>query len=45
MIGVEGVKTTLKVGGAEHTLSNISGIIENTVFVWIDEISVSQWRI
>ena len=34
------VKTTLKVGGVEHILSSISEIIENTVFVYLDEISV-----
>ena len=33
MVDVEGVKTTLKVGGAKCILSNISEIIEDTVFV------------
>ena len=33
IVDVEGVKTTLKVGGAEHILSNISEIIEdNSIF-------------
>ena len=33
IVDVEGMKTTLKVGGAEHILSNISEIIEDIVFV------------
>ena len=33
MVDIEGVKTTLKVGGAKHILLNISEIIEDTVFV------------
>ena len=33
MVDVEGVKTTLKVGGVKHILLNISGIIEDIVFV------------
>ena len=31
MVGDEGVKTTLKVGGAKHILLNISKIIKDTV--------------
>ena len=34
------VKTTLKVGGVKHILLNISEIIEDVVFVEIDEICV-----
>ena len=30
---VNGVKTTLEIGGAEYILSNISEMIEDTVFV------------
>ena len=33
MVDVEGVKTTLKVGGVKHILLNISEIIEDIVFV------------
>ena len=33
-------KTTLKVGGMKHILLNISEIIEDIVFVYIDEICV-----
>ena len=33
MVDIEGVKTILKVEGAEHILSNISKIIEGTIFV------------
>ena len=33
MVDVEGVKTTLKVGGMKHILLNISEIIEDIVFV------------
>mgnify|MGYP004577290855 CR=1 FL=1 len=33
VVNVEGVKTTLKVGNAEHILSNISEMIEDTVFL------------
>ena len=33
MVDVEGVKTTLKVGGVKHILLNISKIIEDIVFV------------
>ena len=33
MVDVEGMKTTLKVGGAKHILLNISEIIEDIVFV------------
>ena len=40
MVDVEGVKTTLKVEGVKHILLNISGIIEDIVFVYIDEICV-----
>ena len=40
MVDVEGVKTTLKVGGVKHILLNISEIIEDIVFVYIDEICV-----
>ena len=32
MVDVEGVKTTLKVGGAKHILLNISAIIEELSF-------------
>ena len=32
MVDVEGVKTTLKAGGVEHILLNISEIIEDIVF-------------
>ena len=32
MVDVEGVKTTLKVGGAKHILSNILKTIEDTDF-------------
>ena len=38
MVDVKGVKTTLKVGGVKHILLNISGIIEDIVY--IDEICV-----
>ena len=34
------VKITFKVRGAKHILLNISEIIEDIVFVYIDEISV-----
>ena len=37
---LKGVKTTLKVGGVKHILLNISEIIEDIVFVQIDEICV-----
>ena len=40
MVDVEGVETTLKVGGMKHTLLNISEIIEDIVFMYIDEICV-----
>ena len=40
MVDAEGMKTILKVGDAKRILSNISEIVEGTVFVWIDEISV-----
>ena len=40
MIDVEGVKTTLKVGCVKHILLNISEIIEDIVFVYINEICV-----
>ena len=40
MVNVEGVKTTLKVEDAKHILLNISEIIEDIVFVYIDEICV-----
>ena len=33
MVDVEGVKTTLKVGGVKHISLNISEIIEDIVFV------------
>ena len=33
MVNVEGVKTTLKVGGVKHILSNISEMNEDIVFV------------
>ena len=33
MVDVEGVKTTLTVGGMKHILLNISEIIEDIVFV------------
>ena len=33
MVDVEGVKTTLKVGGVKHILLNISEIIKDIVFV------------
>ena len=33
MVDVEGVKTTLKVGGVKHILLNISEIIEDIIFV------------
>ena len=39
-VNIEGVKTTLKIGGAKHILLNISEIIEDIVFVYIDEICV-----
>ena len=40
MVDVEGVKTTLKVGVVKYILLNISEIIEDIVFVYIDEICV-----
>ena len=40
MVDVKGVKTTLEVGGVKHILLNISEIIEDIVFVYIDEICV-----
>ena len=40
MVDVEGVKTTLKVGVMKHILLNISKIIEDIVFVYVDEICV-----
>ena len=41
IVDVEGVKTTLKAGGPEYILSNISEITnEDTIFVQIGEISV-----
>ena len=40
MVDVEGVKTTLKVGSVKHISLNISEIIEDIVFVYIDEICV-----
>ena len=33
MVDVEGMETTLKVGGMKHILLNISEIIEDIVFV------------
>ncbi|KAK1123726.1 hypothetical protein K0M31_008423, partial [Melipona bicolor] len=37
---IEGMKTIkLKVGGAKYVLSNISEMIKNTIFVYVDEIS------
>ena len=33
VVDVEGVKTTLKVGDVKHILLNISGIIEDIIFV------------
>ena len=40
MVDVEGVKTTHKVGVVKYILLNISEIIEDIVFVYIDEICV-----
>ena len=40
MVDVERVKTTLKVGGVKRILLNISEIIEDIVFVLIDEICI-----
>ena len=40
MVDVEGMKTTLKVGDMKHILLNISEIIKDIVFVYIDEICV-----
>lgn len=45
MLDAEEVKTILKVEGAKHILLNILEIIEDIVFVYIDEISVFKWRI
>ena len=41
MVDVKGVKTTLKVGMAKYIFLNISEIIEDVVFEYIDEIMCS----
>ena len=38
MVDVEGVKTIVKAGATKHILLNISEMIGNIVFVYIDEI-------
>ena len=45
MVDVKGRKSTFKVGDAKHILLNISEIIKDIVFVYVDEISVFQRQI
>lgn len=45
IVDVEVVKSTLKIEGVEHILSNVSKIIEDEIFVYIvyiDEIMLSD---